>query len=360
MAEFNSKTIPFPKNVPPIPPKLVTALISFGLGACILLWFLQTTLIYIRPNEFGIKEVKLGINRGIQKEVHNPGWNLAIPGFTRYHVLPADIQVFDLTNHAEERVRSAHRAERAAHIQTSDGFYVDVDVSILYRISDPYKVVTIIGPGYLFVDNGIVPRTEPILKQALGTLNTEEFYNSELRVQKVQLAKELLNRELEPKGLVVDHVLVRYFQYSPEIQRNIEEKKLKDQLVFKNQSEARSATAEANLMKIVQEGEANIRVKLQEGESYTVTKRADQELYYRKKRADADLLVKLAEAYRTDLKNTALQGVGSEHMVGLKMAETLDGLQFLMLPSDGASGVNPLDLDQMLKLFGTSKRQGAS
>ena len=52
-------------------------------------------------------------------------------------------------------------------------------------------------------------------------------------------AKEKLNIELAgKKGIAVDHVLIRYFKYSPEIQRNIEEKKLKDQLIYKNRAEA--------------------------------------------------------------------------------------------------------------------------
>jgi regulator of protease activity HflC (stomatin/prohibitin superfamily) len=316
----------------------------------------SSVVVYINPNEYGIKEVKLGVRRGIQNKVYESGWVVAIPGFSRYHILPRGEQVYDMTNHAEERVAVPHRSDKAAHIQTSDGFFVDVDVTILYRISDPYKVVTIIGPGELFVDNGITPRAEPILKQALGPLTTEAFYNSRLRTAQLKLAKEMLNTELLGKGLQVDHVLIRYFEYSPEIQRNIEEKKLKDQLVYKNQSEAKAATAEANLKKITQEGEARLVVKLQEGEAYTVTKRAEQELYSRKRHAEGDLLVKLAEAHRTELKNTALQGTGSEYMVGLKMAEVLDGIQFIMLPSDGGMGFNPLDLDRTLKLFGTDKK----
>ena len=43
----------------------------------------------------------------------------------------------------------------------------------------------------------------------------------------------------------MDHVLVRYFVYSQEIQKNIEEKKLQDQMVFTNQAAARAATEEA-------------------------------------------------------------------------------------------------------------------
>jgi len=228
-------------------------------------------------------------------------------------------------------------------------------VSILYRIVDPYLVFTKIGPGELYIHNGIVPKAEPALKATLGELTTEEFYNSPRRVEKMEMAKEMLNKELEEKGIYVERVLVRYFKYSDEIQRNIEEKKLKDQLVFKNQAEARAAAEGAILKKIVQEGEANVSVKLEEGKAYVTRRMAEKDLYARKKRAEADLLVKLAEAKSLRLKNEALQGTGSERMVGLNMAEVLEGLEVLLLSSDGPSGVNPLDLDKILKLFDVRK-----
>src|SRR5205823_5338800 len=131
-----------------------------------------------------------------------------------------------------------------------------------------------------------------------------------------------------------------------EIQKNIEEKKLKDQLVFKNQAEARAAREEAQLKKMIQEGEAAVLVKLQEGSAYTTTKNAERDLYARKKRAEADLTIKLAEAKKTQLRNESLQGVGSERMVGLKMAEVYKGLELIVLPSDGPNGVNPLNLER--------------
>ena len=42
-------------------------------------------------------------------------------------------------------------------------------------------------------------------------------------------------------------------------------------------------------------------------------------------------------------------------MVGLKMAEVYKGLEVVILPSDGANGVNPLNLEQTLKLLEVKK-----
>ena len=98
---------------------------------------------YVKPNEFGVKVVRIGIKRGVHKEIYGPGYHLVLPfGMEEMNRLPKDIQVLELTNHPKTAAK-ASRVEKAAHIQTSDGFFVDVDVSILYRIVDPYKVFTI-------------------------------------------------------------------------------------------------------------------------------------------------------------------------------------------------------------------------
>ena len=268
--------------------------------------------------------------------------------------LPRDIQVLELTNYPRTASNFAEQ-DRAAHIQTIDGFFVDVDVSILYHISDPYKVFTIIGPGNNFETNGIKHKAVPILKDTLGKLTTEEFYNSPLRTQKVVNAKERFNQQLNEKGITVDHVLVRYFKYSEEIQKNIEEKKLKDQLVFRNQAEARAAAEEANLKKIIEEGKAAVKVKLKEGQAYIVEKRSEKERYVREKTAQADLLVKLAEAEKTKKINDAYSGPGARRIVGLKMADVLNGIKVIIIPRDGQKGYNPLDLDQTLSMFEATK-----
>ena len=312
-------------------------------------------LVYIEPGEFGIKVVKIGMNRGVQEKVYSTGLQFVVPfGLQEMYRLPRTLQVLELTNFPGTASQSARR-EKAAHIQTSDGFFVDVDVSIIYRITNPYKVFTTIGPGTLYETNGIVPKTEPVLKATLGELTTEEFYNSPLRVKRAEAAKTMLNRELEGKGMKVEHVLVRYFKYSEEIQKNIEEKKLKDQLVFKNQAEARAAIEGAKLKKIEEEGKVIVAVELEKGKAYVTMKRAEKDLYLRKKKADGNLLVKLAEADKVRLKNDALKGIGAERMVGLKMADVYQGLDIVILPSDGANGVNPLDLDNALNLFDVRK-----
>lgn len=353
--QWPAGVIPFGKSANRFRQLLRKLLIYSIIAGAVILTSYNMLLIYVSPGEFALKEVKIGMTRGINPTVYEAGLIFRKPlGMEFIHVFPKTLLVYEMTNFPDIESKKGHqhyRHDKAAHIQTSDGFFVDIDCTILYRISDPYKVLTQIGPGRLYEDNGIIPKAEPVLKQALGQLTTEEFYNSPLRYSKTLIAKDMLNEQLNSKGISIEQILIRYFLYSPEIQKNIEEKKLKDQLVFKNQAEGRAATEEANLKRITQEGEATVQVKLQEGTAYITEKTAEIDLYRRTRHAEADLLIKLAEARRTELKNTALQGVGSDRMVGLKMAETLAGLEIVVLPSDGQNGLNPLDLRKSLNLF---------
>jgi len=314
---------------------------------------------YVRPYEYGIKEVQIGVDRGIQDDIYQPGYALVVPFAQIMHKLPRHVQVLELTQvpsgkngpTAAYETRYVHH-DRPAKIQTSDGFYVDVDATILYRIEQPVTAFREFGPGLGYLYQGILPKAEPILKEALGELTTEEFYNAPVRVEKAELAQELLNEEMNPKGIVVEHVLIRYFKYSDAIQQNIEEKKLQDQLVFTNQSEQRAAEEQQNLSRVETEGQMLVEVTKEEGQAYRVEKEAEMDLYTRTRRAEADLLLELAEAEAARLRNEALEARGADRYVALEMADVLKGLEFIVVPVGGEGSLNPLELNGLMDTFG--------
>ena len=352
--------IKIPKFAPRLPGKMgglaFAGLVLFVIVVALYFSFLE----YIRPNEYGIKEVQIGVNRGIQEEVYEPGLALVLPfGMQTIHQLPRSVQVLEMTQRAAGWIApeagNSTYATDAATIQTSDGYFVTVDASVLYRIEDPYLVVKNLGPGEQFLHQGMLPKAEPILKRALGQLTTEEFYNSALRVEKADEARDLLNAEMKQWGISVLEVLVRYFKYSDEIQFNIEKKKLQDQLVFLNQSEFKKATERKALNEVIANGEAAVNLAMQAGANYEIEKRAEQEEKVRTIEAQADLLVELAKAESTRLKNEAMEVVGADRKVAMTMAEVLSGLEVIIMPSGGENSMNPLDLDNVLDTFGVEE-----
>lgn len=343
-----------------LPGKAKFALFLAVIALAIVAGCYVTFLEYVKPYEFGIMEVRIALgksNRGIQKEEYGPGLAFVMPfGFQRMHHLPRTVQVLELTEDTSTSVKLGPSVFHgpAVKIQTSDGFSVSIDATILYRIKDPYLVITSLGPGDRYLQQGILPKAEPILKETLGQLTTEEFYDSSLRVDKAEMAKERLNTEMQNKGIAVEQVLVRYFRYSEAIQNNIEKKKLQDQLVFTNHSKRKAAIQQQDLNRATTRGEMEVQVTLEEGRAYGVEKKAATDLYTRKKKAEGDLLVQLAEAKSAEMRNAAMQAQGSERMVAMKMAEVLDGLDTILVPAGGSANLNPLDLEAMLKMFGAT------
>ncbi len=310
--------------------------------------------VYIQPYENGVLVVKVPIirSRGVKEKVYTPGLHFVLPfNLENMHRFNKKSQVLELTEYPTQNPYALFL--NAANIQTSDGFFVTVDVSVVYKIEDPYKIFTNLGPGDNYITQGLLPKVEPILKESFGKLNTEEFYISPKRVAQSLEARDNLNKDLNPFGIKIEHILVRYFKYSDEIQRNIEEKKLMDQLVFKNQSEAKASAEAAEVRKSREEGEAQYRIRLEEGKAYVQKRNAEKDLYVRTKKAEANLLVALAEAKKTRLKNDALMAsiAGSNNLVGLDLAGLLANIDVIVLPSDGANGVNPLDIDSVLRML---------
>jgi regulator of protease activity HflC (stomatin/prohibitin superfamily) len=307
---------------------------------------------YVRPGQWGVKQVTFGSGQGVHQEIYPPGTHFMIPGTERMHRFPADLQVLEMS---DSQLPSAHipnlRTVPAIKIQTSEGYTVSVDITVLYRIDDAYKVMTKIGPNRLYEDAVVVPRAEQQLRRTFGELDAEEFYKGDTREKAANDAQRLLDTELQPLGIKVTHVLVRQYRYDARYQAAIEQRKIQDQTVFKNQAEAQAATAEAEKNKIVAEGQAGVNVEYARGNAEVEKLKSEADLYTRTKAAEGELTERLARAQGTDLENKALRGLGSENMVGLKMAEALKGVDVVILPSDGEGGTNPLDLNQMLRRF---------
>jgi len=324
-----------------------------GVAAVLVLLGYGSFTTYVRPGEAGVKQIKFGMGKGIDPEVYGTGLHYVGPGETM-HRFPLRVQVLELSNSRSEggsEDLDGHRTAPGINIQTSEGYTVQVDVTVLYRIADPLKVMTTIGPGRLFEDSAVIPRAQQDLRRALGELDAEDFYRGDKRVEKSAEAQVSLEAELKDKGIEVLQVLIRRYTYDQRYQQAIEQRKIQDQTVYKNEAEAKSASANAAKNKIVAEGAAAVQVELARGEAEVKKLEAEADLYRRKKAADGDLLVKLAEAQGTELENQALRGVGSENMVGLRMADALRGTRLIVLPTDGEGGVNPLDLRALLKRF---------
>jgi regulator of protease activity HflC (stomatin/prohibitin superfamily) len=337
------------------------------MGGLLVLWvFYLTCTTYIGPGEFGIKQVlysPFGLfgPMGTQKTVYETGIHHQFPTMEKILRFPKTIQVLTMRDNPDSREKITEtisstdelytRIVKAAYIQTSDGFYVKMDTSILYRIEDPVKLVNMVGAGKLYEDNGILPVAENAIKVRLGTLQPEDFFDAKTRVAKLDEARELMNEKLKPMGLKVMHVLARYPHLHPDVAARVEENNMQKQTKLLNVSLTAQAGAEADLAKVVNEGTAAKGVALQKGKAYQIQRTSETELYERTKKAEGDRVRKMAEAKKAELLNEAYRGAGSEIMLGMKMASNLTNLDTILVPAGGSNAFNPLDVQSLMRLF---------
>ncbi len=335
--------------------------------AVIGIWmFYVTCTTYVGPGEFGVKQIlysPFGLfgPMGTQNKIYETGIHHQIPTMEKILRFPKTIQVLTMRDEADpkqkvtETVSSTDekytRIVKAAYIQTSDGFYVKMDTSILYCIEDPVKLVNRVGAGKLYEDNGILPVAENAIKVRLGTLQPEDFFDAKIRVAKLDEALELMNEKLAPMGIKVKHVLARYPHLHPDVAARVEENNLQKQTKLLNVSLTAQAGAEAELAKVVNEGTAAKGVALQKGKAYVIQRASEKELYERTKKAEGDKIRKMAEARKAELINEAYRGAGSDMLVGMKMAANLTNLDTILVPAGGANAFNPLDVESLMKLF---------
>lgn len=309
--------------------------------------------VYIGPAEVGVRQIIYG--SGIQKEPLGTGTHFIIPAYERIHILPKDLQSLDLSTKGENSEHAQGRTVEAIRIQTSDGYQVTVDATILYRIKDPYQIISRGLGGKVYEDSIVIPRSQQALRTAFGELNSEQFYQGSQRLQQTKVAFDRLKPEIEGFGIELVKVLVRRITYDQAYQHQIEQRKIQDQVVFRNHAEQAAAKAEAHKREIVSAGQATVRVELEKGKREVAQILSDAELYRRQKDAEGDLLVKTAQAQGTELENRALEGAGAQSLVGQKLADVLKGIKVIIIPSTGQGGTNPLNIADLLRQFEVAK-----
>ena len=281
------------------------------------LFFLRACAItYVPPGQIGVRQVSFGSAKGLRKKPVLPGYRREIGGYETIHTFPRDIQVVEFTNNPAE-TGAGHREVGAVKVPTVDGYPVDVDVTVLYRIADPYKLASKFGFGKTYEEAVVIRFTDPLVKQYLGDLLAEQFYH-EARLAKVQALRRALAARLEPNGLALTDILIRQYDYPETFQTLTEQKKIQDQSVLANRALAQQAEVQTRLNQRIAEGQNLINVKASEFNAQITEINARQNLYERQKRAEADLLVKSAEASGTEQINRALEGAGSAKLLKLR------------------------------------------
>jgi regulator of protease activity HflC (stomatin/prohibitin superfamily) len=306
--------------------------------------------------EIGVRTVKVGVfaKKGVEDKVYAPGSTyIFLPFVNDWHTFDTKLQNLEMTLQPTKEDR---KGRDDLLFKTIDGNDIGLDVIIAYRI-DPGKAPNILR--YVARDNKMlrekivrtVARSKP--RDIFGELKTEEFYVTEKREAKAQLAKDVLQEILGPMGIIVERVLTKDYRFNPEYQKAIEDKKVADQRVEKNRSGQHAALEEYKRKLEEAKGEVNKMVAHVDGEYRRAQIEADA--YFEKQSLSAQAIKAegIAEAEGIRQMNKALTGSGGEALVKLRIAEALQDKKIVLLPvSEGGMNLKTTDINKLIEMMG--------
>jgi regulator of protease activity HflC (stomatin/prohibitin superfamily) len=279
--------------------------------------FLRACVItYVPPDQLGLRQIAFGPNKGLQKTLVRPGYRRQISGYETIQTFPRNLQIVDFTDNQVERTAD-HRTISAINVPTVDGYPVAVDVTVIYRVADPFLVVSRFGFGRAYEDNVVIRLTDPIVKQHLGELRAEEFYRDQ-RLAKAHDMRADLAARFKENGLQLADVLIRQYDYPDTFQSLTEQKKIQDQSVLTNRALGKQAEVDTRLKQTAAQGQNLINIKTADFQAQITGINADRDLYVRSRHAEADLLVRKAEAQGSEMINRSMEGAGSDKLLRLR------------------------------------------
>lgn len=310
-------------------------------------------------NEVGVLTRKFALmgQRGVQTETYAPGATYFFfpPFSTDWHTYETKLQNL--------RMRSSKEGESGGgddiEFKTVDGNDISVDVTVAWRVL-PEKAPHLlqrVGQSTEEVEMRLVrAATRALVRDALNKLRSEDFYAADKRFAAAEEGRVLLNKALEPEGVLVEQVILQEHRFNPEYERVIREKKLAEQMAEKLRSEAQAAAEEAKRNLETSKGTVAQKVAEAQGALAETKLRADAELVRAQNEATAILKEAEAKSKGIQKENEALAGSGGRTMVKLRIADALSGKQIIFLPS-GRSGatLQTLDMNQMLSQYAAGK-----
>jgi regulator of protease activity HflC (stomatin/prohibitin superfamily) len=302
----------------------------------------------VAPNEWGVEQRKFGLKTGIMPTSYGPGLYLIGPGVTM-HTFPREIHVLEASYDRDEALRKGgpgladavnlyfdrrsrilgsdtHRTVEALNIQTSDGYAVAADVTLLYSIADPVRVAKDFGWGSLYVDSFVINTFRNGVLTSVGKLNAEAFYDEAVRIKAIQETEALLRQRFAERGFKVEKLLLRNYRYADSYEKSLEAKKVAVQLTVKNRKEGLVNEEKAKLQQIDSKGNAAITIAESEVKARIAKTRAEAELYSSQTRARGDKEVNVATAEAKRLKAEALTQAGGRYVVALETAKMFDNI----------------------------------
>ena len=219
--------------------------------------------------------------------------------------------------------------------KTRDGNDIETDVTVRWRI-DPSRAAGIWradAPTTLALKERVVrPQARAYVRDVLNRLDSEEYYNPDLRFAAASDSTKVLAGALKPYGIIVEQVILGDFSFKPDYQNLINKRKEAEKQAEKLEAQI-LATAESNKA-IVQQRIAELTELLtrSQGELEQAKRTADAYLGRRQQEAQATLTEKNAAAQGMRKERAALNGSAGDAYVSLQLIDALQKKEIRQIP----------------------------
>ena len=264
----------------------------------------------------------------------------ADPGAT-YFFAPFvnDWKTFDVSTQNLVMTAQSNSGDRSGkddlRFKTRDGNDIQTDVTVRWRV-DPARVEFLwkeVGPSTADIKDRLIrPLARGYVRDVLNRLDSEEFYNPDLRFRAASFATDILAAHLKPYGVIVEQVILGDFAFKSEYQNLIKQRKEAEKQAEKLEAEI-LATREAN--------QANLQSKIAEltqqltaanGQLAQARRAADAYLVQKQQAARATTIEKTAVAEGIRRERAALNGSAGDAYVNLQLIDALQKKEIRQIP----------------------------
>jgi regulator of protease activity HflC (stomatin/prohibitin superfamily) len=248
--------------------------------------------------------------------------------------------------------------------KTRDGNDIETDVTVRWRI-DPSKAAQIwqlVAPSTRTLRERLVrPQSRTYVRDRLNLLDSEEYYNPDLRFSAANDATKTLGKHLSPYGIIVEQVILGDFSFKPDYQNLINQRK---------EAEKTAEKLEAQILATLESNQANLQQKIAElteqltraqGELEQAKRAADAYLVRREQEAQAVIAEKNAVAEGIRRERAALNGSAGDAYVSLQLIDALQKKEIRQIPKlpNGNVIIDGNKLLQQLGIMRTIQQQQA-
>lgn len=287
------------------------------------------------PHSTGATEVGVRFNK-LTKTVEK-----AEPGAT-YFFLPLanDWKTYDIsTQNLIMSATAASGGDRAEkddlQFKTRDGNDIETDVTVRWRI-DPTRVSyiwsNVARDTDQVKDRVVRPMARAYVRDILNRLDSEGFYNPDLRFAAANDATVLLATHLKPYGVIVEQVIIGDFSFKPDYQQLINAKKEAEKKAEKLEAQI-LATQEINKARLQEKiAELTQQLTASQGQLEQAKRASDAYVIRKQQEAQATLAERTATAEGIRKERAALNSSAGDAYVTLQLIDALQKKEIRQIP----------------------------